>query len=116
MDTLRRSRDNSILFGLLGGFSEAVNIDTILLRIILAILFFTPLGPIVSILYLVFSFIVPLESVEWRDEKRLQRIEQYKRDLGLKSRQVRARKYRSNKSGLPEYDVSQLDEDEWSDF
>ncbi|HUT85984.1 MAG TPA: PspC domain-containing protein [Elusimicrobiales bacterium] len=58
---LYRSREDRILFGILGGLGKYFNIDSVLLRVIFVVLLvltgFVPFG----LTYLIVYFIVPLE-------------------------------------------------------
>lgn len=104
MNGLYKSKDNAVVFGVLGGLGEYFNVDPVLLRVIVVLLSFMTTGfPI--ILYIILAFIIPEEPVDRVKQKREQRFKDFNKKYKKKSNQRKEAE-----------DVEVEDEDEWSDF
>jgi phage shock protein C len=58
---LYRSSKDSMLAGVCGGLGKYFNMDSTLIRLLFAILFFVGLGSLIFV-YLIWIFVVPVES------------------------------------------------------
>ncbi len=56
---LQRSRTNRMIAGVAGGLGEYFDIDPVLIRLVWAVLVFTPLSPAVIIAYIIMAIVVP---------------------------------------------------------
>ncbi|MHB8842756.1 MAG: PspC domain-containing protein [Candidatus Aquicultor sp.] len=56
---LHRSRTNRMIAGVAGGLGEYFDIDPILIRLVWAVLIFTPLAPAAIIAYIIMAIVVP---------------------------------------------------------
>lgn len=88
---LRKSRENVVLSGVLGGLGEYFNVDPTLLRIGFVVLFFLNVSAVVP-LYIIAAILVP--KAEHKDKK-------------------------IDKSSVDTHNmdtISEINEDDWSDF
>jgi len=107
MNGLYKSKDNAVVFGVLGGLGEYFNVDPVLLRVIVVLLSFMTTGfPI--ILYIILAFIIPQEPDDQVKKKREKRFKDFNR------------KYKGETNQRKEAEDVEVedeeDQDEWSDF
>ncbi len=103
---LTRSRKDVVFSGLLGGIGEYLNVDPTIIRIIVAVLFFTiPLLPIVP-LYILGMIIVPKAPKNKRHNEKQAR----------RQRMDRAFKESGHVNQESSTQTNTMDEDDWSDF
>lgn len=58
MGNLKKSKDNAVIFGVIGGVGEYFNIDPVILRVIIVVITFFGVGVTVPI-YLVMALLMP---------------------------------------------------------
>ena len=104
---LQKSKDNEILFGVLGGIAEYFEIDPVLVRVIFFVLAVGSMGTFILI-YIALAIIMPDEPEEVTFRKRREKIRQ-------EFDKVNRRDYRNRERKQAE-DVEEVDEDDWSDF
>jgi len=107
MNGLYKSKDNAVVFGVLGGLGEYFNVDPVLLRVIVVLLSFMTTGfPIIP--YIILAFIMPQEPVDQVKEKREKRFKDFNKKHKNKADQ------RKEAEDVEVEDEE--DKDEWSDF
>ncbi len=104
---LQKSKDNEILFGVLGGIAEYFGIDPVLVRVIFFVLAVGSMGTFILI-YIALAIIMPDEPEEVTFRKRREKIRQ-------EFDKVNRSGYKSKERKQAE-DVEEVDEDDWSDF
>lgn len=94
---LYKSKNNSILFGVLGGLSNYFNIDPVLTRVVfvIAMVMFDTISGGLILGYILLAFVMPEEPIDYTDHPVQHR-------------------HRSKSQQPPDHDT--LDEDEWSNF
>lgn len=92
---LYKSKDNSILFGVLGGLSNYFNIDPVLCRVVFVIAMVMFDG-LVILAYIILAFVMPEEPLEH-------------------SNQSLDHTHRRQTSQRPT-DIDEMEDDEWSNF
>lgn len=107
MKKLQKSKDNEILFGVLGGIAEYFDIDPVLVRVIFFVLAVGSMGAFI-VIYIVLASIMPDEPEEVTFRKRREKIRQ-------EFDKVNRSGYKSKERKQAE-DVEEVDEDDWSDF
>ncbi|WP_208560903.1 PspC domain-containing protein [Marinilactibacillus kalidii] len=104
MGNLRKSKNNAVIFGVLGGVGEYFNVDPVLLRVIVVVATFAGVGITVP-LYLFAALLMP-------DGKSSKSSDQ--------SRNFNAYGDRpnpfSNSKESKRKEAEKVDEDDWSDF
>ncbi|WP_080145508.1 PspC domain-containing protein [Marinilactibacillus piezotolerans] len=103
MGHLRKSKDNAVIFGVLGGLGEYFNIDPVLLRVIVVVATFVGVGATVPI-YLILALILP----EGSSSKRNPRRTSSDRSSSFSNRGPQPKQQRK--------EAEKVDEDDWSDF
>lgn len=99
---LYKSRDNSVVFGVIGGISEYFNIDPLFLRVMTVIVMMMFDNSV--LLYIILAFILPKEPIEQTREK-VKRRHFFSRESN-----------RFKRDRQPVEDVEEINENEWSDF
>lgn len=108
MSNLYKSRDNAVVFGVLGGIGEYFNVDPVLLRVIIVVLTVMGVGAPV-VIYFLLALIMPEEPRGSRQHGR-PRKRQHVRS------QRRDRDYREKSNPRRRREAEDVTEDDWSDF
>jgi len=69
MKKLAKSKNNAVIFGVLGGIGEYFNIDPVLLRVVVVVATFVGVGATVPI-YLLLALVMPDENGESQSENK----------------------------------------------
>lgn len=103
MNKISKSKDNAVIFGVLGGLGEYFNVDPVLIRVLVVVVAFMSGGFPVIVLYLLLALIMPEEPKD-----------------GPKRRPRRQRgdyqHHRKNYNHSEKKEVKNVEEDDWSDF
>lgn len=112
MNGINKSKDNAVIFGVLGGLGEYFNVDPVLLRVIVVVAGFLTGGFPVIVLYLLLALIIPEEPKGGYEKRRHRRKDgnSYRRSYESKH-QGRKKHNRSERK-----DLEDTAEDDWSDF
>lgn len=107
---LTKSRDDVVIFGVLGGLGEYYNIDPTILRIGFVMLVFLNVFPLIP-LYIVGALLMP--EAPKNSKRKSKRHETRKRPTkGRRSKYEPKDKYEKDSSSK----ANDVDEDDWSDF
>ena len=68
MNKLKKSKNNAVIFGVLGGIGEYFNIDPVLLRVVVVVATFVGVGATVPI-YLLLALVMPVDEESHSDKK-----------------------------------------------
>lgn len=95
---LYKSKNNSILFGVLGGLSEYFKVDPVLCRVlfVIAVVMLDTLSGVFILVYIVLAFVMPEKPVDYSDQP------------------LDHSHY--NQTPKQPIDVDEMDEEEWSNF
>ncbi|MFO8069334.1 MAG: PspC domain-containing protein [Alkalibacterium sp.] len=69
MNKLKKSKNNAVIFGVLGGIGEYFNIDPVLLRVVVVVATFIGVGSTIPI-YLLLALVMPDDDEESRSDKK----------------------------------------------
>lgn len=69
MKKLAKSKNNAVIFGVLGGIGEYFNIDPVLLRVVVVVATFVGVGSTVPI-YLLLALVMPDDNEESRADSK----------------------------------------------
>jgi phage shock protein PspC (stress-responsive transcriptional regulator) len=108
MGKLYKSRNDAVVFGVIGGLAEYFNIDPVLLRVIVVVVGFMTGGtPVVP--YLILALIMP-EEPKYNRRRRRNRDDrkEYRRNYRREAQYEYERPTRK--------EVEDVSEDDWSDF
>ncbi|SDJ88203.1 PspC domain-containing protein [Alkalibacterium thalassium] len=100
MNKLSKSKDNVVIFGVLGGLGEYFNIDPVLLRVIVVVATFIGVGSTVPI-YLLLALVMP-ESDDQTSK--------------LASNKKKPSPFGGVSYKPKRKEAEKLEEDDWSDF
>ncbi|GEN49555.1 PspC domain-containing protein [Alkalibacterium pelagium] len=100
MNKLSKSKDNAVIFGVLGGLGEYFNIDPVLLRVIVVVATFIGVGSTVPI-YLLLALVMP-ESDDQTTKPA--------------SNKKKASPFGGDSDKPKRKEAEKLEEDDWSDF
>lgn len=103
MSRLYKSREDAVIFGVLGGLGEHYNVDPVLLRVIVVALTFMTSGSLL-VPYLILALVMP-------DEPRQDR--KYRRE---RRREYERRRPRYERDQVGRKEAEDVTEDDWSDF
>lgn len=105
MNGMYKSRDNAVVFGVIGGLGEYFNIDPVLLRVIVVVATFFGVGATIPI-YLILALIMPeaprksgRHPSAGKNRRRSYKKEYYDRDERPKRKEA-----------------EKVEEEDWSDF
>lgn len=110
MRTLYKSKENAVIFGVLGGLGEYFNVDPVLLRVIVVVFSFLSSGTLI-LPYLLLALFMPNEpndgdrGGEYRHSRRSNR-----------RRYERRRGYGKDYERPKRKEAEDVTEDDWSDF
>lgn len=99
MEKLAKSKNNAVIFGVLGGIGEYFNIDPVLLRVIVVVLTFAGVGFTVPV-YLLLALVMPDKDESSRTQNKPRSSSQFGQ-FNEKPKRKEAEK---------------IDEEDWSDF
>lgn len=103
MGNLKKSKDNAVVFGVLGGIGEYFNIDPVILRVVAVVIAFLGVGAIIPI-YLVLALLMP----DGNSSGRKSHYNPYSH---------RSSEYTNKKQSKSERkQAEKVKEDDWSDF
>lgn len=105
MKKIRKSKDNVILAGVLGGIAEYLDVDPVLMRVIFIVAAFGSMGTFILI-YGILAFVMPEEPAKVTRERR-------RKEANTKFQNIFGNDKRDRKDAE---DVVEIDEDDWSDF
>lgn len=91
---LRKSRENVLVSGVLGGLGESLGIDPTILRIGFVLLLFTSAIPLIP-LYIIGAILMPVSDSKSKKNKQADTID---------------------KQSMKQKNVSEIKEEDWSDF
>ncbi|EXJ23576.1 hypothetical protein ADIAL_1013 [Alkalibacterium sp. AK22] len=100
MRKLAKSKDNAVIFGVLGGLGEYFNIDPVLLRVVVVVATFIGVGATVPI-YLILALVMP-DGEASAD------------NTGSKKKQTSP--FGSPKGKPKRKEAEKIEEEDWSDF
>lgn len=100
MNKLSKSKDNAVIFGVLGGLGEYFNIDPVLLRVIVVVATFIGVGSTVPI-YLLLALVMP-DSDDQTSK--------------LASNKKKPSPFGGVSDKPERKEAEKLEEDDWSDF
>lgn len=103
MGNLKKSKDNAVIFGVIGGIGEYFNIDPVLLRVILVVITFLGVGITIPV-YLVMALLMP-EGNSSRKSTDYNPFSNSSSDYTNKTKSKSQRK-----------EAEKVKEDDWSDF
>lgn len=100
MRKLAKSKDNAVIFGVLGGLGEYFNIDPVLLRVVVVVATFIGVGATVPI-YLILALVMP--DGEKGSDKPV-------------SKEKKSSPFGSPNSKPKRKEAEKIEEEDWSDF
>ncbi|GEQ33726.1 PspC domain-containing protein [Marinilactibacillus psychrotolerans] len=103
MGNLKKSKDNAVIFGVIGGIGEYFNIDPVLLRVILVVITFLGVGTTIPV-YLVMALLMP-------DGNSSRKNTEYNPFSNSSSGHTNKPKSKSQRK-----EAEKVKEDDWSDF
>lgn len=99
MNKLKKSKNNAVIFGVLGGIGEYFNIDPVLLRVVVVVATFVGVGSTVPI-YLLLALVMPDGNGEDQTENKPRSTSPFGQFNEKPKRK----------------DAEKVEEEDWSDF